>query len=157
MGFIEKDLRSLAVINLDDRQLKRYHIDQTTRPLESEVIEAAYHVLPKILPPLEGDFTSGWVVLHRGSDTGAYIVAYSWVWDNVVEVRSYAAGQPVLGCPDTDPTNFVEVNKPWAGCVWELAVMEHERSAWARHVLLPDEPDLGGYLYDTVSNGPIGL
>jgi hypothetical protein len=156
MGFNDKNLRSLAVVNLPDRQLKRYHIDQASRPLESEVIEAAYHVLPKILPPAETDLTSGWVVLHRGSDTGAYIVAYSWVWDNVVEVHSCAAGQPALDCPDLDPTNFVEVERSWAGCVWELGVLEHERSAWVRHMLSPDKPDLGGYLYDTVANGLIG-
>ena len=95
-------------------------------------------------------------MLHRGSDTGAYIVAYSWVWDNVVEVHSCAAGQPALDCPDLDPTNFVEVERSWAGCVWELGVLEHERSAWVRHMLSPDKPDLGGYLYDTVANGPIG-
>ena len=156
MGFNEKDLRSLAVINLDDRQMKRYHIDQKSRPLEPEVIEAAYHILPKLLPPVENDLTSGWVVLHRGSDTGAYLVAYSWVWDNVVEVHSYAAGQPALDCPDLDPTNFVEVSRSWAGCVWELAVLEHERSAWVRHVLSPEVADLGGYLFDTIPNGPIG-
>ena len=95
--------------------------------------------------------------LHRGADTGAYLVAYSWVWDNVVEVHSYAAGQPALDCPDLDPTNFVEVARSWAGCVWEFAVLEHERSAWARHVLSPEVPDLGAYLFDTVPNGLVGL
>jgi hypothetical protein len=41
--------------------------------------------------------------------------------------------------------------------VWELAVLEHERSAWVRHVLSPEVADLGAYLFDTVSNGLIGL
>ena len=117
MGFNEKDLRSLALINLDDRQLKRYHIDQTSRPLESNVIEAAYHILPKLLPPAENDLTSGWVVLHRGSDTGAYLVAYSWVWDNVVEVHSYAAGQPALECPiSIRPTSSKSPGRGQAAC-----------------------------------------
>ena len=38
----------------------------------------------------------------------------------------------------------------------EFAVLEHERSSWVRHMLSPDQPDLGGYLGDTVTNGPIG-
>jgi len=50
MGFNEKDLRSLDSITVADRHVKRYHIDQSSRPLEAEVIEAAYHVLPKLLP-----------------------------------------------------------------------------------------------------------
>jgi hypothetical protein len=157
MAFTEKQVRSLVTITVADRQLKRYHIDQPSRPLEPAVREAAYHVLPKLLPAADADIASGWVVVHRGSDTGAYIVAYSWVWDNVVEVHSYAAGQPALDCPDLDPTNFVEVNRSWAGCVWELAVLEHERSAWARHILSPDAPDLVGYLADTAPDGLIGL
>lgn len=156
MGFNDKDLRTLAPITVADRQLKRYHIDQSSRPLEEDVISAAYDVLPRLLPPAEGDSASGWVVLHRGGDSGAYMLAYSWVWDNVVELHSYAAGQPVLGCPDTDPTNFVEVTNPWVGCVWELAVLEHERSAWVRHMLSPDTADLAGYLADTAADGPVG-
>jgi hypothetical protein len=156
MGFIDKRLRSLPAITVADRQLKRYHIDQPSRPLDEGVIRAAYAVLPKAVPPAEVDAVSGWIVLHRGADDGAYMLVYTWVWDNVVEMHSYSAGQPLIGCPDTDPTNFVELVKPWIGCVWELAVLEHERSAWVQHVLSPDSPDLAGYLADTHADGPIG-
>jgi hypothetical protein len=156
MGFNEKNVRSLEAITVSDRHLKRYHMDQPSRPLEPEVIEAAYEIVPKLLPAIDGDPAAGWLVLHRGSDTGAYMVAYSWVWDNVVEVQSYAAGQPALDCPDLDPTNFVEVARSWAGCVWELAVLEHERSAWVKHVLSPDVPDLDGYLSDSAAEGRFG-
>ena len=157
MAFNEKNLTVLDTITVNGRHLKRYHVDQDSQPLTSEVIEAAYDVLPKLLPSIDGEPAGGWVVVHRGSDAGAYLVAYSWVWDNVVEVHSYAAGQPALDCPDLDPTNFVEVTRSWAGCVWELAVLEHERSAWARHILSPDVADLAGYLGDTHAEGPIGL
>jgi hypothetical protein len=35
------------------------------------------------------------------------------------------------------------------GCVWELAVVAHERAAWVRHVLdNHDGPDFQGYLDD---------
>ncbi len=153
MGYIEKNLKSFDAVTVNDRHLKRYHVDQPSRPLETAVIEAAYDIVPKLLPSVDGDTAAGWLVLHRGADTGAYMLAYSWVWDNVIEVHSYAAGQPVLDCPDLDPTNFVEVTKPWSGCVWELAVLEHERSAWVRHVLSPDVPDLAGYLSDMAADG----
>ena len=79
-----------------------------------------------------------------------------WVWDNVLEVHSAAAGEPFLGCPDRDPTHFVELVKPWVGCVWELAPFGHERSAWVRHLLAPERPDLDGYLADFFPEGPAG-
>jgi hypothetical protein len=37
---------------------------------------------------------------------------------------SAVAGQPVIGCVDVD--HFSELDKPWIGCVWELAMLEHE-------------------------------
>jgi hypothetical protein len=43
------------------------------------------------------------------------------------------------------------------GCVWELAVLEHERAAWVRHMLTPAEPDLAAYLADRPADGPVGL
>ncbi|SCL73020.1 hypothetical protein GA0070606_6412 [Micromonospora citrea] len=158
MAFHDKELRVPGPLTVAGRQLKRYHVDQPQRRIAPEVERAAYVVLPRLLPDRAGDDTpaAGWVVLHRGADTGAYLLAYSWVWDNVVEIRIAAAGQPALDCPDDDPTRFVELNRPWAGCVWELAVLEHERAAWARHVLAPQRPDLAGWLADTRPEGPVG-
>jgi hypothetical protein len=48
------------------------------------------------------------------------------------------------------------LGKPWIGCVWELAVLEHERAAWVRHILSPATPDLDGYLNDLHPEKPIG-
>jgi hypothetical protein len=96
------------------------------------------------------------VVLHRGADTGAYLLAYSWFFDNVVEARIAVAGQPAVGSPDDDPTHFTDMRRPGVGCVWELGVLEHERAAWIRHVLAPDRPDLDGWLADTRAEGPVG-
>ncbi|MER7475504.1 hypothetical protein [Micromonospora sp. NPDC000018] len=158
MAFRDKELRVPGPLTVAGRQLKRYHVDQPERRIEPEVERAAYAVLPRLLPTRDGDGTpsAGWVVLHRGADTGAYLLAYSWVWDNVVEVRIAAAGQPALDCPDDDPTRFVDLDRPWAGCIWELGVLEHERAAWARHVLAPERPDLAGWLADTRAEGPVG-
>ncbi|MGB8862348.1 MAG: hypothetical protein WCC60_24045, partial [Ilumatobacteraceae bacterium] len=113
-------------------------------------------VLPSLVAAGDGTPAAGWVVLHRGADDGAYLLVYSWVWDNVVELHCAAAGQAMLGCNDDDLTHFTETVKPWIGCIWELAVLEHERAAWARHVLAPDTPDVAGYLGDVHRDGPVG-
>ncbi|MEV6246652.1 hypothetical protein AB0M38_10650 [Streptomyces sp. NPDC051742] len=158
MAFAEKFLFTLPPVEIGGRRLKRYHVTSDPAGIEPEVEKAAYALLPELLPPADGtsaDGTpaAGFVVLHRGGDTGAYLNAYSWVWDNVLHFGGGAAGQPVLGCPDTDPAHFVRVDRSWIGCVWELAPLEHERSAWIRHVLAPDAPDLAGYLGDALPSG----
>ncbi|MEU0548511.1 hypothetical protein [Micromonospora sp. NPDC005979] len=158
MAFHDKDLRTLEPIVVDGWQLKRYHIDQPGQPIEPEVEKAAYDVLPALLTHAVRDDTpaAGWVVLHRGADTGAYLLAYTWVWDNALQAHIAVAGQPVLDCPDDDPTHFVELARREVGCVWELAVLEHERAAWVRHLLAPETPDLVGYLGDSRADGPVG-
>ena len=156
MTFTDKDLRALPATAVGSRQLKRYLIDQPSRRLEPEVVAAAEAMVPSLVAPNDGTPATGWVVVHRGADNGAYLLVYSWVWDNVVELHYAAAGQPVLGCADDDPTHFTEMVKPWIGCIWELAVLEHERSAWARHLLTPARADLVGYLADVRHDGPVG-
>jgi hypothetical protein len=73
-----------------------------------------------------------------------------------VECRAAAAGIPALGCEDENPENFTILGRPWAGCIWELAPLSHERQAWARHVLQPSQPDLDGYLADMLPDGTTG-
>jgi hypothetical protein len=60
---------------------------------------------------------------------------------------------PELGCADENPENFTLLDRPWMGCVWELAPFGHERSAWVRHVLRPEAPGLGAYLADVLPDG----
>lgn len=54
-------------------------------------------------------------IIHSGSDA-SYVNVYSWVWDNVVECHTAAAGIPFLGCPDTNRTSFMALERPWIGC-----------------------------------------
>jgi hypothetical protein len=157
MPFAQKQLRVPGTVEVSGRQVKRYHIAPAGTPVEERVQQAAYRLLPGLLPgPDDETPPASFVVLHRGSDTGAYLCAYSWVWGNVVECRTAAAGIPFLGCADHDPANFRPLDRPWIGCVWELAPLEHERSAWVRHVLDPSEADLEGYLADVLAEGLIG-
>jgi hypothetical protein len=156
MPFQEKFLRALGVIEVGGRQIKRYHISTADSGIEDGIQRAAYAMLPRLLPDPDGETPpAGWVVLHRGQDA-AFLCAYSWVWGNVVEYRTAAAGIPFLGCPDEDPENFRQLDRPWVGCVWELAPFGHERSAWVRHMLEPGEPELAAYLADTLPEGKTG-
>lgn len=156
MSFAPRFLSCHGLLQVAGRSVKRYHVSVDEAPIEPAIVAAAHAMLPRLLPAPDATTPpASFVILHRGR-SAAYVVAYSWVWDNVIECHSAAAGEPVLGCPDHDPTHFAVVEKPWMGCVWELAPFGHERSAWVRHLLEPERPDLAAYLADTYRPGPAG-
>jgi hypothetical protein len=156
MAFKEKLLSSLPPIQAGGRHYKRYYVTSASAGITGAVEQAALGVLEELLPETDGTPPAGFVVLHRGGDGAAYVNAYTWVWDNVLHMRGAAAAQSELGCPDEDPTHFIALDRPWIGCVWELPPIQHERDAWVRHMLMPDAPDLAGYLGDTMPAGTTG-
>jgi hypothetical protein len=155
MAYEERYLRTLPVIENAGRRLKPYHVNVADREIEASIVESAYAYLPKLLPAAEDETpAAGWVILHRGQ-ASSYLVAYSWVWDNVVECRAAVAASAFLGCPDDDPTNFITLDRPWMGCIWETPPFGHEREAWIRHILAPEIPDVSAYLADRLPSGVI--
>ncbi|RPF37581.1 hypothetical protein [Streptomyces sp. TLI_185] len=156
MAFTEKFLTVPPPVEVAGRLIKRYHVTADPTGIAADVEKAAYAILPELLPEPDGTAPATFVVVHRGNDDGAYINAYSWVWDNVLHYANAAAGQPVLGCPDSDPTHFIRPELPWIGCVFELPPIQHERDAWVRHMLAPEVPDLDAYLTDSLPAGTTG-
>ena len=117
MAFRDKDLASPGPITVDGRHLKRYHVDQPERLIEPEVEKAAYDLAAGVAGRRRRRRHPGRRVggAAPGRDTGAYLLAYTWVWDNALEVRVAAAGQPALDCPDHVPsTSSTSVARPWA-------------------------------------------
>jgi len=154
MTYSEKYVRVPGVIEMSGRWVKRYHISAPDGQIPDGIQDAAYDFLPRLLPKPDGQTPpAGWAILHKGAGIPAYLIAYSWTWTNVVECRAAAAGIPELGCDDENPENFTILDRPWAGCVWELAPFGHERSAWVQHVLRPETPKLPDYLADTLPEG----
>ncbi|MFB7198725.1 hypothetical protein ACFCZZ_35100, partial [Streptomyces sp. NPDC056240] len=99
MAFEEKLLWALPPVEVAGRRVKRYHVSADPAGIAPEVEKAAYTMLPELLPEADGTPPATFVVLHRGGDDGAYINAYSWVWDNVLHFRGAAAGGAGVGGP----------------------------------------------------------
>lgn len=159
MALHPKLIRSRPPITVGNRIMKRYDVTLDQEPFSPTIEQAALAMLPHLVPATDDGDTppAGWIILHQGGDRRAtYLNAYSWVWDNVIEVHVAAAAQPHLGCPDDDPTHFMIINKPWVGCIWELPPFGHERSAWVRHIFGADQPNLDAYLADVLPDGPAG-
>jgi hypothetical protein len=158
MPFREKHLAVPGPVTAAGRVVKRYHVTADPEPIPGAIEAAALAMLPDLLPEPDADTVpTGFLVLHRGGDGAVYLNTYSWVWGNVLSAVHAAAAQPALDCPDDDPTHFMVLRRPWIGCVWELPPLEHERSAFVRHVLCPEKPDVESYLADSMAPGLIGL
>ena len=154
MSFAAKFLTVPSPIDVAGRRVKRYHVTADPGGIDPLIEKAAHAILPELLPEPDGTPPATFVVLHKGRDSGAYLNAYSWAWDNALFFAGAAAGQPVLGCPDEDPVNFVRLTgRPLIGCVWELPPLLYERDAWVRHVLAPERPDLEAYVADSLPEG----
>ena len=156
MPLTPRHLRVAPCFGAGPWRLKPYHVNIDDRTIEPHLVDAAYAMLPQLLPePDGGTPAAAFVVVHRGRQA-LYVNAYAWVWDNVIHMRSAAGAEPFLGCPDDDPAHLVVLEQRFIGCIWELPPLEHERSAWVRHVFGADAPDVGAYLADTFAPGPVG-
>lgn len=86
----------------------------------------------------------GFVQIHEGRD-GVYTVLDVWFGEAMLRHAVWIASLAA-------PTEFQSAEATGLGvCVWELAVLEHERRAWLRHVLTPEgRGDIEGYLADVI-------
>jgi hypothetical protein len=151
MGFDERHLLPAGVVTVSGWQVKRYRVTVSGAPIEDAVPAAAEQFLPKLLPAAAGsDDTprAAFSVLHEGMDA-IWLNLYSWVQEAIVHCRAASATLAA-------PTSFAELAEPLIGCVWELPALVHVRSAWVRHLLQPQRPDLDAYLADWLSAGPVG-
>ena len=138
------------------RAVKRYHIARDAGSMDPDHERKAAAMIPDMLAPLDGTPPAAFTVLFR-SGAGLHLNVYSWYWDNVLSAKFATGGVPILGSPDEDPGNLVPLELPLLGCVYELGVLVHERSAWIRHMLMPEQADMDAYLADVLPAGPIGL
>jgi hypothetical protein len=156
MAFDDRELRIVRPSVVGDHTVKWYHITAGRTPIERSIHEAAQAYVPYLLAPADGTPPAAFAIVHRAADS-VYLMAYTWVWDNVVHCRSASAGSEFLGSVPGRLTEFYDLRNPaWMGCVWELPVVAHERGAWVRHMLMPDQPDLDAYLGDVLTAGRVG-
>nr|WP_042197824.1 hypothetical protein [Kibdelosporangium sp. MJ126-NF4]CEL22761.1 hypothetical protein [Kibdelosporangium sp. MJ126-NF4] len=157
MSFTERYSRPLPATVVDGWTIKPYQVTIGREPIAAPVVAAADEFLPKLLPASlahpalaheqEASPRYAFAVLHEGADA-LWLNLYTWVYQAILHTR--------LASSSLDTIAFGEVTEPLIGCVWELPALVHERSAWVRHVLTPDHPDLDGYLADVLPAGLVG-
>lgn len=86
----------------------------------------------------------GFCIVHIGEEA-VWLLLDWWIAGGIVCQR-------MLSAPLAQPTQFAPVSTPALACVWELAVIAHERDAWVRHMLTA-RPDAPAYLNDVLPAG----
>jgi hypothetical protein len=144
-----RPIRFLGLREIAGWRLKVYGITAAGEFPPAGLAEAALRLAPEVLPgpavlrdgPEPDRYGIGFVVIHHAGDF-AFVLYDWWAGENEIHQRLYSA-------PLDDPAALAPHPSPAVFCVWEGAVVDHERRAWLRHVLArPDGPDVAGYLGD---------
>ena len=141
--YIPRQVRPLGVHGLDDWRVKLHGLyatgDTTTDPA---VLDAALSAAAEALPkPAEdgGRYGVGFVIVHRTPDVYSYLVGW-WSYNCLLSTAAYTARHSEPGVVGRSPARQ-------AGCVWELALIDHERRAWTEMVMRSGGvADLDAYL-----------
>ena len=88
------------------------------------------------------------LILHEGKE-GCFAILCWWIDENMLQLFVYLASY------NNQPEFVLYSDKGMVTCVWEMAVLWHERNAWVAHVLSKaNEPDITAYL-STVLNDDV--
>jgi hypothetical protein len=155
IAYRPRPIQFLGVSHVRDWRLKTYGISATPREFSADDLVAALRLVDQALHREQEPFWAagidwnalprygvGTLILHEGADAW-FVILCTWFGINMFTTEVWAA-------PSANPTAF----EPLAGshvtmCVWEQAVMEHERAAWLRHVFRESgDSDWAAYLGD---------
>jgi hypothetical protein len=119
----------------DGRRIKLYGITAEGERPRPELVDSTVAQIGRQVPA----DAVGFAIAHDAADR--CFVLFDWFANgNEIHQRMLSA--------DLDRPSELTVHETSAiGCVWELAVTDHERRAWLRHVL--QHGDLDAYVADT--------
>jgi hypothetical protein len=141
--YIPRRVVPLGEHHVDGWRLKLHGLfatgDTTTDPAARVgALRAADDALPR---PASGGgrYGVGFVIVHRATNAYSYVVGW-WSYNCLLSLAAYTARV-------SDPADVARSPARQAGCVWELAVIDHERRAWTESVMRAGpEADLEAYL-----------
>jgi hypothetical protein len=142
--YIPRPVAALGTWRHGDWRMKKYTIAYRREAARTELIEAAEAAAADILPtpaitPIR--YGVGFLGIHDGR--GAGLVFVDW-WENENDLQHHVFLSPDQDRGTLRPAAATDL----VACVWDLAVVAHEREAWLRHVFAADAPSLDAYLED---------
>jgi hypothetical protein len=133
-GYHSRVTRSLGSRELAGHLVKTYAIEAPGRTLTTTLHEAADRLAAAQLrlDRAVGGLGIGCLIVHSGGD-GDYVLLLSWIEGCMSRLAIFTGpkGQPELLRPA--PAGL-------APCIWEAAVLAHERDAFVRRILQDHSP-----------------
>lgn len=141
----------VGVHTVSNWQLKVYTICGEATAVENEVVDAALKFAAKHVDwPADSLEKLGFLTINAGEEA-VWLLVDLWVEDIL---RHFLFCAP---CDAPEQFGPGPVDGTMA-CVWELAVVMHERDSWIKHALTtPDRPNYAGYLNDSLAIRPAEL
>lgn len=140
-----RPIRYLETWEHEGWRIKVYGIAAASERPAQELVDAIKSVARGILPrpaAAENRYGIGFLYAHQGRDGHGFASVNWWAKENELFHFQYEA--PADSVDDLRP---IEETGGSTACVWDLAVMGHEREAWVQCVLANDAgPDLDAYL-----------
>jgi hypothetical protein len=135
-----KVARTGMSVALGDALLKWYEIAPADDPVQPAVSDLARLGLADAarLGELRLGDTLGFVILHRCG--GGFHFLLLCTWQNENELWETVWAKDGDGDPGFHPWPLDGTHRP-TFCVWELAVVAHEREAWTRFLCSPRDRD----------------
>ncbi|MFI6292455.1 hypothetical protein ACIBEJ_12770 [Nonomuraea sp. NPDC050790] len=131
-------VRPLGAHEADGHLVKAYALEKPGRVVagvEAGLELAAGHLA---LGSARGSLGLAVLILHAGGD-GDYVLLHTWIEAHMSDLAVFVG-------PADDPAGLRPGRAGLAPCVWEAAILAHEREAFTRHVL-----DGGGPIEERVS------
>lgn len=140
--------RMPEVRTVADWKLKIYTICGPGSVVETQTIEAAIRfAVEQVDWPSEAKNKYGFLTLHAGEEA-VWLLVDLWMEDIL---RHFVFRAPCDAQEDFGPGP----DNGTMACVWELAVIMHERESWIRHVLATDEqPNFAAYVEEALEIVP---
>lgn len=91
------------------------------------------------------NYKLGSLIIHKGADAVFALLDY-WAGENMIVHQTWVA-------PINSPEKFDNISESGLClCVWELAVVQHEREAWIKHIYNAEcLPNINDFLADTLT------
>lgn len=148
MSYQPRSIRFHKLIRTEDWHTKIYHITYQQQFKAHITLDKALASLPQWLAAAETETdVSGKMaalIVHEGKD-GLWSILSWWVGGNMLQTRTFysTTEQPEILIPYASDGSLA--------CVWELAVINHERLAWTNYVLKQEAPDYKALLADVLN------
>ncbi|TKA08481.1 hypothetical protein [Actinacidiphila oryziradicis] len=128
-GHHDRNARALGIHEASGHLVKVYGLQAPGRTLTDQDTETALQIAAAYLElgRVRGSLGLAVLILHAGGD-GDYLLVHTWIEGHMSDLAIFTS-------PAGRPDQLRPGRTGLAPCVWEAALLAHERDAFSRHVL----------------------